>query len=124
MLACVPRNNMFCTREYLPVCGNGTTYSNMCRAEAAGFYNNCAQFVTQGACDSPDTVDRVTCESHQTFSEKGFCVNKPWSDFENCEIEKNQGACPGGNDPNPWVGEHCAKTCGVFVRTFRTNDSM
>ena len=117
-LACVPQNNVFCTREVMPVCGNGTTYNNLCLAQAAGFYGNCAANVKNGECVNA----RISCESHQFLSEKGFCVTKPWSDFESCEVEKNQGACPNGNDPNPFVGEHCALTCGVYTRATRLHD--
>lgn len=120
LLTCTPRRTSFCTREYMPVCANSTTYSNLCNAESAGFYGNCSKFVKNGVCSTLEP--RITCASHETMSEKGMCVTKPWSDFRSCEEEKRQGACPGSNDPNPWVGEHCATTCGVFVRTTRRND--
>tara|TARA_B100000945_G_scaffold321454_1_gene336123 strand:+ start:806 stop:1195 length:390 start_codon:yes stop_codon:yes gene_type:complete len=119
MIACVPRRNEMCTREFNPVCGNATTYNNQCLARAAGFYGACEQNLRQGACE---TVNSRNCASNEFFSEKGMCVTKPWSDFNSCEEEKLQGACPNGNDPNPWVGEHCAQTCGVYVRTSREND--
>ena len=120
-MACTPRQTAFCTREFNPARANGTTYSNQCLAESAGFYGNCSQFVVRGECNSAPT-QRITCTSDQFLSEQGMCVTKPWSDFTSCVIEKNQGACPDGNDPNPWVGEHCAVTCGVYVRTTREHD--
>lgn len=121
LLACTPRQNVYCTREIRPVCANGTTYNNLCLAEAAGYYGDCAYHVKAGECGS--ISGRATCPSGEFMSEKGMCVRKPWSDFESCEIEKNQGACPGGRDPNPWVSEHCAVTCGVYTRSMRTNDA-
>lgn len=119
--ACVPQQNIWCTREFMPVCGNGTTYNNICLARAAGFHGNCEKNVQNGACQTLEP--RVTCEEHECLSEKGFCVSKPWSDFNSCEMEKAQGACPGSHDPNPWVGEHCAKTCGVYTRGTRISDT-
>ena len=113
LLSCVQQRRAFCTREIMPVCGNGTTYNNMCLAEAAGFYGNCASNVKMGSCADVNT--RLTCAQHETLSETGICVHKPWSDFSSCEEEKRQGACPNGNDPNPWVGEHCAITCSVHI---------
>ena len=122
-LACEPRRSSICTRVYLPVCANGTTYSNECLAQSAGFHSNCAHFVTQGVCDEEPVAPRSeTCEAGEFFSEKGMCVPKPWSDFTSCEVEKGQGACPDGNDPNPWVGEHCATTCGVHTQVSRGSD--
>lgn len=118
MLACNPRPNLMCTREYMPVCGNGTTFNNICLAQRAGFHGHCSVNLHVGEC----IHTRVICESHQFLSEKGFCVKKPWDDFESCEIEKKQGACPQGNDPNPFVGEHCAVTCGVYTKTTRQRD--
>lgn len=114
--ACTPYRNVFCTREYAPVCANSTTYNNMCLAESAGFYGNCAQLVTPGICE---TVQSRTCTDSEFYSEKGFCVQKPWSDIVSCEIEKQQGACPTGTDPNSWVTEHCAITCNVYQSSRR-----
>lgn len=121
ILSCVPRQNMMCTREYRPVCGNGTTFSNRCMAETVGFYNDCAKFLTAGECGDAMTA-RLRCDDGDFPSEKGMCVRKPWSDFSTCEEEKRQGACPGGADPNPWVGEHCQITCGNFQRTQISDD--
>lgn len=120
LLSCVPRRNIMCTREFVPVCGNGTTFGNRCLAESAGFYDDCAQFLKEGDCTSINT--RLVCASDEFASETGVCVKKPWSDFKSCDEEKRQGACPNGNDPNPFVGEHCKVTCGVFERTSITND--
>ena len=104
-LACVEQQGRMCTREFAPVCANKTTYSNLCTAKAAGFYGSCAKFVVNGPCS-------VSCSDEEFLSEKtSSCVKKPWYDFESCEVEKNQGACANGADPNPWVAEHCMKTC-------------
>ena len=119
VLACTPQPNNFCTREFMPVCGNGTTYNNICLAQAAGFHGKCEVFLKNGRCDS---VSTVKCAPIEFFSEKGFCIAKPWSDFTSCEEEKTQGACPNGNDPNPWVSEHCATTCGVHTSKNRLSD--
>lgn len=121
MFACVPMRSSFCTREYNPVCGNATTYSNVCMAQAAGFYGSCERFVTRGECANVE-AHAPSCRRNEFLSEKGMCVPKPWSDFQSCEIEKNQGACSDGTDPNRWVSEHCAETCGTFVRTNRVSD--
>ena len=121
LITCVPRQNTFCTREYHPVCGNETTYPNLCVAESKGFYGDCEKFLTKGVC-SESVTSRITCDDSEFLSEKGFCVKKPWSDFENCQIEKNQGACLHGSDPNPWVAEHCAKTCNSYIKTNRDSD--
>lgn len=56
---------------------------------------------------------RQDCPNDGIMSETKKCVAKPWSDFLNCEEEKRQGACPGGFDPKPWVGQHCAITCSA-----------
>ncbi len=62
--------HVMCTMEWLPVCGaNGETYSNACRARAAG-----QQIVSEGAC--PEPAER-SCGGHTaTPSECGtseFC---------------------------------------------------
>ena len=89
-------------------------------ARNAGFYGECQHFITHGECAA--SGPRIVCATHEFLSEKGMCVRKPWSDFNSCDEEKRQGACPDGNDPNGWVAEHCANTCGVFVRTSRGSD--
>lgn len=116
VLACIPQRTLFCTREYIPVCGNGTTYNNRCLARAAGYYGDCESNLKDGKCGL------ITCSDTQFLSEKGYCVFKPWSDFNSCEEEKNQGACPGDKDPNSWVGEHCSVTCGTYSRGSRETD--
>ena len=120
ILSCAPLQNSICTREFNPVCANHTTYSNPCMARTAGFHGECEHFITEGECNA--SVHVPTCASHEFLSERGLCVRIPWSDFDTCEEEKRQAACPGGNDPNDWVAEHCANTCGVFVRTGRGDD--
>jgi len=45
VLPCVPQEVARCTREYNPVCSDGTTYSNPCLADAA-----CAVDITPGPC--------------------------------------------------------------------------
>ena len=120
LLSCTPLQNTFCTREFNPVCANHTTFSNPCLARNAGFYGDCEHLITLGECTS---APRLVCATHEFLSEKGVCVTKPWRDFNSCEEEKRQGACPGGNDPNSWVAEHCANTCGVYVRTSRGSDA-
>lgn len=117
---CTPIPNSVCTREYNPVCGNSTTFPNSCVARSRGFHGHCERFMHEGQCTA--TTTNNACTSQQFMSEKGMCVTKPWSDFNSCEEEKQQGACPNGHDPNPWVGEHCAHTCGVFVQTSRRDD--
>lgn len=110
-LSCVPLPNTYCTRELSPVCADGVTYSNACLARAAGFHSDCASLVLPGECSS-SPADACP-PSRPFFSETQVCVPKPWSDFAGCAVEKAQGACPGGSDPNPWVGEHCAITCAA-----------
>ena len=125
LLSCSPRMGMFCTREVRPVCGNGTTYNNLCLAQSAGFYGDCAHFVTQGECRTRQTTERtsrITCEGTQVLSETGTCVEKPWDDFVSCYLEKQQGACSNGRNPNVWVIEHCSTTCDANTRSFRTHD--
>ena len=112
-LACTKDATMVCTRELEPVCGNGTTYTNLCMANAVGFTGRCAKFVRPGACDTPARSFGV-CAPGDVMSEQGRCVRKPWSDFVSCAEEHKQGACPGGRDPNTWVAMHCATTCGTF----------
>lgn len=109
LLACTPQPILRCNRDVQPVCAQNIEFLNLCHARAAGFHGACASQITNGPCN----MARESCIPTQTKSEKdGLCVDKPWSDFVSCEIEKHQGACPGGNDPNPWVGEHCFTTCG------------
>lgn len=63
----------------------------------------------------PETLDvetcRRVCAPGEVYSETGKCTKRPWDDFVSCAAEKAGGACPGGADPSPWVGEHCASTC-------------
>jgi hypothetical protein len=115
--SCVPQPNRYCTRELRPVCAEGVTYNNLCRAQAAGYYGECANKVTQGVCGSIST--KTVCGASEFLNEDNVCVPKPWDDFESCEIEKNQGACPGGNDPNTWVAVNCAKTCGISSSQYK-----
>ena len=126
IIACTPISNRrisLCTREYNPVCAEGVTFPNICQAQRAGYYGECASKVSLGACvETPTSTRNADCAPTETFSEKGRCVTKPWPDFSSCLEEKKQGACPGGSDPNSWVSEHCARTCGVFVRTSRLSD--
>jgi hypothetical protein len=57
------------------------------------------------------------CKADEALSERfSVCVKKPSKDFVSCEVEKKRGGCPDGSDPNPWVTEHCARTCGVWGR--------
>ena len=112
---------MVCTREYLPVCADGTDYGNRCMARAAGFIGECADKIVSGRCSGAreelQTVPQgLNCADGEFFSELGRCVPKPWSDFRSCAEEKRQGACPGGNDPNFWVGENCGVTCAQRAR--------
>jgi hypothetical protein len=64
------------------------------------------EIFTSCAADLPED-----CGPNEIYSELGRCVPKPWSDFMNCAEEVRHGACPLGNNPNSWVGEHCAITC-------------
>jgi len=107
ILACTPLPSLYCTRESSPVCAEGTTYGNACLAKAAGYHSACASLVSSGGCTAGSS-----CAPTEFFSELGMCVEKPWSDFAGCGVEKEQGACPDGHDPNPFVGLHCATTCG------------
>jgi hypothetical protein len=112
LLGCTPNPGMRCTRTYDPVCAEGTEYSNLCHAQAAGYVDDCAFKVSHGPCNARDASNVLaSCGPTEFLSVTGVCVEKPWSDFESCEMEKNQGACPDGYDPNPWVGEHCVLTC-------------
>ena len=110
LLSCTPDPTMICTREMNPVCADGTDYANPCMARAAGFVGECASKVTPGTCSGSRQI-LPSCGPTETFSETGACVPKPWSDYVSCIEEKNQGACPEGYDPNPWVGVHCSLTC-------------
>lgn len=59
-----------------------------------------------------------TCRLGEFKSERtGKCVSTKWDDFRSCQEEKQQGACPGGYDPDPsgWVKEHCSRTCCEFA---------
>lgn len=117
-LECQPDPSMVCTKEYQPVCADGTEYSNLCQAQAAGFVGSCATKIVAGSCSGtrgelPTIPMGLDCDANEFFSELGMCVPKPWSDFRSCAEEKRQGACPGGRDPNPWVGEHCTITCST-----------
>ncbi len=114
VLSCVPDPNRICPRVYRPVCAEGTReFGNLCQAEAEGYIGECAVHVKQGKC-APVPEQRAACAEDQVRDEaSGECIPKPWSDFHSCEEEQRQGACPGGSDPNPWVGEHCSVTCGA-----------
>ena len=109
-LACDPQPNRVCTREFRPVCAENVEFSNYCVAQAAGYNGECENLIRNGPCRQIRNPS-LTCKSTEFFSEKGLCVTKPWSDFISCEVEKNQGACPQGADPNPFIGEHCSVTC-------------
>lgn len=114
VLACTPNPGKVCTREFDPVCADGTEYSNLCQAQAAGFTGECAVKVVPESCNVrnlPTAPTGLNCGVNEFYSETGSCVPKPWSDFNSCAEEKHQGACPGGTDPNPWVGMHCLITC-------------
>ena len=116
LLACTPDPSMICTREYAPVCADNTEFTNRCLARAAGFRGDCEHSIVDGTCKTrgqlaPELPSGLTCAPTETYSETGKCVPKPWSDFASCAEEKRQGACPGGRDPNPWVGQHCSVTC-------------
>lgn len=114
LLGCVPRPHIMCARDVDPVCARGTQYANMCSAEAAGYYDECSKYVVRGPCVGAEQVPRVSdaCGSSEFLSESTHaCVPKPWSDFVSCAVEKTQGACPNGRDPNRWVAVHCSATC-------------
>ena len=118
ILGCTPDPTMTCTRELAPVCAGGSEYGNLCQAQAAGYTGECAKDIVNGPCtnlrsDLPTVPEGLDCAATETYSETGRCVDKPWSDFRSCAEEKRQGACPNGNDPNPWVGEHCLRTCAA-----------
>lgn len=113
-LSCTPIPDLPCTRNVDPVCVNGAQYDNECRARAAGYHGECGREISAGPCrsrDVPVLPAGLQCRPDEIFSEQGRCVPKPWTDYEDCAEEARQGACPSGNNPNPWVGEHCAITC-------------
>jgi hypothetical protein len=57
------------------------------------------------------------CNADEMLSQRfSVCVKKPSKDFVSCEVEKKNGKCPGGSDPDPWVTEHCARTCAGWGR--------
>lgn len=115
MMGCVERPEMVCTREFAPVCARSVQYANLCSAQSAGYYGDCAHEITTGPCGStttPGVRDFVACADDETMSEyMGSCVKKPWNDYVSCQIEKEQGACEDGRDPNQWVIRHCKHTC-------------
>lgn len=114
VLACTPNPTMRCSRTYDPVCANAVDFSNLCQAQAAGYTGECSSNISTGTCASSNlrrVPERLHCASGKVYSETGRCVDPPWDDFNSCEEEKRQGACATGNDPNPWVVEHCAVTC-------------
>ena len=116
VLACTPNPMMRCSRAFVPVCANGVDYTNVCQAQAAGYVGACARNISSGTCSHasvPRTPAGLSCPSTQTYSETGRCVPRPWRDFHSCLEEKRQGACADGNDPNPWVVQHCMLTCTV-----------
>ena len=55
-ISCLPQQ-MLCTREYNPVCGNNTDYPNACRAQSAGFYGECEKFLYAGECSTQNGLD-------------------------------------------------------------------
>lgn len=115
--SCTPIPDLPCTRDINPVCVNDVQYNNECLARAAGYHSECAYRVANGPCrnrDVPVLPEGLNCGPNEIYSELGRCVPKPWSDFMNCAEEVRQGACPLGNNPNPWVGEHCTITCARF----------
>ncbi len=114
-LSCIADPTKMCATDFEPVCVNGTEFSNLCHAEAAGFYGKCGTEVIAGPCSKATAYPNVvSCSSEMFLSEKtGRCVTKPWSDFLSCDEEKRQGACANGADPNPWVAEHCSRTCSI-----------
>lgn len=113
LLACTPNLQLICTREYSPVCAEGKDYANACLARAAGYGGECSNKVQSGTCSSLTRTPPLSCSSSQVFSELGYCVLRPWSDFVSCSTEKDQGACRDGRDPNDWVIENCALTCAT-----------
>ena len=120
-LSCTPIPDIPCTRNIQPVCVDGVQYSNECMARAAGYYGQCAKVVVPGSCrntrDMPILPTGLLCHPDEVYSEVGRCVKKPWSYFLSCAEEVRQGACSHGDNPNPWVAEHCAITCARSGRS-------
>lgn len=91
-------------------------------------FESCDAEKKQGACwegaDPNPDVDQMcyktcntkgkACPSGQMRNETtGMCVPVPWEDFQSCDVEKQQGACWDGNDPNADVDTICAVTCNT-----------
>ena len=103
---CRPDRARVCPDDVNSVCAGGIDYDNECLAERSG-----ACDVRPGPCSGLRRLDSLPCEEGHVLSEEGYCTPMPWSDYKSCYEEQLQGACPGGVDPNPWVGKHCVLTC-------------
>lgn len=68
-----PSEECFCISVYDPVCGDGKTYSNSCRAECDGITK-----YTKGACSKEEQIPRT---SLHTQEEEIYTI--PLEDFLN-----------------------------------------
>ena len=72
-------------------------------------------------CGKTCEVKSKPCPSGQVKHElTNVCVAPPWTDFETCDLEKEQGACWDGADSNPEVDQICYKTCNTKEKSCRS----
>merc|ERR1712008_135517 len=69
----------------------------------------CLFLAAASATCPPRTTGAASCPAGEVRSEEtSLCVSKPWSDFQTCKSEAEQGTCIDGNE---WVNSHCCRAC-------------